>query len=295
MQDNSMSNRLIAFIGICLFSFSGFAQVNAVEFGKNRIQHKKFIWKFYQSPNFNTYFNQGGLELGKFVAQTAEQELPNIEAQIEYSLQRQINIVVYNNYNDYRSTNIGLGTDLMSTTGGGMTKLVNNKMPIYFNGNHANLKRQIREGIARVLLDNQLFGDDIGEFASNQALLDLPQWLTDGYVSYVAERWSTKKDDELKNAILGESYKNFYQFAFEKPVLAGASFWYYIDEKYKKENVSYFLYLARIYKSLNAASVRITKKKFKDVLKEFMDLPAGEVLQRHQAKAKCAKRTVISN
>jgi hypothetical protein len=270
MQDNSMSNRIIAFLGLCLFSFQGISQVNAVEYGKNRVQHKKFIWKFYESPNFNTYFNQGGLELGKFVAQAAEKELKGIETQMEYSLQRQINIVVYNNYNDYRSTNIGLGNELINNAGGGLTKLVNNKMLVYFDGDHANLNRQIRQGIARVLLDNQLFGEDIGEFASNQALLDLPTWLTDGYVSYVAERWSTKKDDDLKSAMLSDSYKNFYQFAFEKPELAGAAFWFYIEEKYKRENVAYFLYLARIYKSLNSASQRIAKKKFKEILKDFM-------------------------
>ena len=76
MQDNSMCNRLIAFLGLYLLTFHGIAQVNTVEFGKNRIQHKKFIWKFYESPNFNTYFNQGGLELGKFVAQAAENRAP---------------------------------------------------------------------------------------------------------------------------------------------------------------------------------------------------------------------------
>jgi hypothetical protein len=270
MQDNSMGNRVIIFLGLCLFCFHGISQVNSVEFGKNRIQHKKFIWKFYESPNFNTYFNQGGLELGKFVAQAAEKELKSIETQMEYSLQRQINIVVYNNYNDYRSTNIGLGNEIINNAGGGLTKLVNNKMIVYFDGDHANLNLQVRQGIARVLLDNQLFGEDIGEFASNQALLDLPTWLTDGYVSYVAERWSTKKDDDLKSAMLSDSYKNFYQFAFEKPELAGASFWFYIEEKYKKENVAYFLYLARIYKSLNSAAQRIAKKKFKEILTDFM-------------------------
>jgi len=270
MQDNSMRNRLSAFLGLFLICFNGISQVSSVEFGKNRIQHKKFIWKFYETPNFNTYFNQGGLELGKFVAQAAEKELKSIETQMEYSLQRQINIVVYNNYNDYRSTNIGLGNEAINNAGGGLTKLVNNKMIVYFNGDHADLNRQVRQGIARVLLDNQLFGEDIGEFASNQALLDLPSWLTDGYVSYVAERWSTKKDDDLKSAMLSDSYKNFYQFAFEKPELAGASFWYYIEEKYKKENVAYFLYLARIYKSLNSAAQRIAKKKFKEILKDFM-------------------------
>ena len=137
---------------------------------------------------------------------------------------------------------------------------------MYFDGNHTHLKNQIRQGIARVLTDNLLFGDDIGEFASNQALLDLPKWLTDGYVAYAAEPWSTQRDDELNSAILGGEYKNFYHFAFSKPTLAGQSFWNYIAEKYKKDNVTYFLYLARIYKNLNNASLKICKKKLKKFL-----------------------------
>ncbi|MEO7529963.1 MAG: hypothetical protein ABIS69_01085, partial [Sediminibacterium sp.] len=244
------------------------AQVNSVEFGKNRVQHKKFIWKFYQSPNFNSYVAQGGLELGKFVTQVAEEELLSIENFIEYSLQRRANIVVYNDYNDYKSSNIGLGSDWQNS--GGVTKLVNNKLVVYFDGNHEHLKRQIREGIAKVLTDNLLFGDDIGEFASNQALLDLPKWLVDGYVAYAATPWSTEKDDELKSAILGGSYNSFYQFAFDKPLLAGHAFWYYIGEKYRKENITYLLYLARIYKNLNNACLRVCKKKFKEVLSDFM-------------------------
>jgi hypothetical protein len=62
------------------------AQVNTVEFGKNRIQHKKLKWKFYQSDNFDTYVAQGGTELGKFVALVAEEELPDLEEFMEYSL-----------------------------------------------------------------------------------------------------------------------------------------------------------------------------------------------------------------
>jgi len=245
------------------------AQVNAVEFGKNRLQYKKFKWKFYQSPNFNVYFNQDGLELAKYVTQIAEQELKPIEQSVEYSLQRRANIIIYNSYEDYKTSNIGLGIDWQNS--GGLTKLVNNKMVLYFDGNHNNLQIKVREGIARILTDNILFGDDIGEFASNAALLDLPQWLTDGYVQYIAEHWSTAKDDQLKSAMLSGDYKNFYQFAFEKPEVAGNAFWYYIAEKYKPENVTYFLYLARLYKNLNTASMRICKKKFKEVLADFME------------------------
>ncbi len=267
MQCNRLLGCGLIFLIACFPLFLS-AQVNTVDYGKNRIQYKKFQWKFYQTKNFNTYSNQGGLELGKFVAQAAEDELKSIEEAAEYSLQRRASIVVYNTYDDYKSSNIGLGIDWQNS--GGLTKLVNNKMVLYYNGDHENLRLQIRQGIARILVDNILFGDDIGEVASNAALLDLPKWLTDGYVSYIAQPWSTSWDDQLKSAMLSGTYTKFYQFAFKQPELAGHAFWYYVSEKYKKENVTYFLYLARLYKNLNTASQRICKKKFKDVLSDFM-------------------------
>ena len=245
------------------------AQVNTVPFGKNRVQYKKFDWRYYQTNNFNTYFSQGGLNLGKIVAQVAEEELAQLEDFVEYGLQRRANIVIYNSFDDMKQSNIGVGIDWQNT--GGVTKLVNNKMVVYYDGNHAHLRRQVREGLAGVLVDNLLFGDDLGEFAGNQALLDLPKWLTDGYVAYAAEAWNTELDDQLKSAMLSGRYKNFYQLAFREPELAGHAFWRFVANNYRRDNVTYFLYLSRIYKSLNAASLKVTKKKFKDLLKEFME------------------------
>jgi hypothetical protein len=262
-----MKKILNSVIGLAIFLTTQ-AQVNAVEFGKNRVQYQKFKWKYYQSENFNTYFNQDGLELGKFVAQVAETELPSIEEFVEYGLQRRANIVVYNNFDEYQQSNIGLGIDWQTT--GGVTKLVNNKMIVYFDGNHDSLRLRVREGIARVLVENILFGDDLGEFAANQALLDLPKWLTDGYIEYAAERWSPKWDDDLKSALLSGDYKTFYQFAYARPLLVGHAFWHYIGDKYGESKTTYLLYLSRIYRNLNSASQKVTKKKFKQLLADFM-------------------------
>ena len=81
-----LQNRLHSYFGIlaiisCLFLFTGNAdaQVNAVEFGKNRVQYEKFKWRYYQTRNFNVYFSQNGLALGKYAAQLAEKELPQLE------------------------------------------------------------------------------------------------------------------------------------------------------------------------------------------------------------------------
>ncbi len=269
MQNKCLRSGFVFGIVLLISPFFLNAQVNTVQYGKNRIQYEKFTWKFYQSKNFNVYYNQGGLELAKFTVQLAEEELDSLESQIDYSLQRRTSLIVYNSYDDYKQSNIGLGMDWQNS--GGLTKLVNNKVPLYFDGNHNTFRLKIREGIAKVLTDNILFGDDIGEFASNQALLDLPKWLTDGYIEYIADNWNIEKDDALKNVMLGGDYTNFYQFAFDKPLLAGQAFWYYIARKYQPQNVTYFLYLSRLYKSLNAASERICKKKFKYVLADFMN------------------------
>lgn len=258
---------LLAFMVLGITAIN--AQVSTVKYGKNRVQYKTFKWQYYQTLNFNCYFYDQGQELAKYAAQIAEEELPSLERFVEYSLQRRANIVIYNTFNDMRQTNIGLENNWEDA--GGTTQLVNNKMLIYFNGNHEDLRRQIRQGIAKILTQNLLFGDDLGEMAGNRALLDLPQWLIDGYVAYAGENWSTKLDDDLKSEMLSFKYKNFHQFVFERPLLAGHAFWYYIEEKYKRENTTYLLYLARIYKSLKRATRSVTKqRKFKDLLKDFM-------------------------
>ncbi len=283
-------NYFIAAFILSLFGFLAEAQVSSVEFGKNRIQYRKYNWRYYQTPNFNVHFNEGGLELAKFVLQIAEEELESIESFTETGLQRRANIVLYNSYDDMQATNIGLVNNIPDV--GGLSRLVNNKMLVYFNADHRELRKQIREGIARILVDNRLFGDNIGEIAGNTALLDLPQWLTDGYVAYTAENWSVQMDDKLKNALLAQDYKNFYQFAFKDPKLAGHGFWNYIANTYKKENVTYFMYLSILYKNLNSASLRICKKKFKDLLAEFMEKETDKYYEDIKGRRTMPKGTI---
>jgi hypothetical protein len=98
---NTYFGRLVISLMILLFiSDTVSAQVNAVQFGKNRVQYQKFNWKYYQTENFNTYFSQDGLELGKYVAQVAEKELKSIEEFVEFGLQRRANVAVYNNFDE---------------------------------------------------------------------------------------------------------------------------------------------------------------------------------------------------
>jgi hypothetical protein len=50
------------------------------------------------------------------------------------------------------------------------------------------------------------------------------------------------------------------------------------QRKYKKENVTYFLYLARVYKNLNNASMKIAKKEIQGSTGRIHGIPAGQIL-----------------
>ncbi|MDE3248580.1 MAG: hypothetical protein KGO82_07975, partial [Bacteroidota bacterium] len=108
--------------GLILCSFLN-AQIGNTEFGKNRVQYKKFKWAYYQTENFNAYYSQNGEALAKYAVQLAEKELPGIESFVEYGLQRRANIVIYNSYDEMQQSNIGLSLDWQTV--GGTTKLVN--------------------------------------------------------------------------------------------------------------------------------------------------------------------------
>ena len=56
IAQKNISSSLFFFLPSALMAT---AQVSSVEFGKNRVQYKKFKWQYYQTRNFNTYFNKG--------------------------------------------------------------------------------------------------------------------------------------------------------------------------------------------------------------------------------------------
>src|SRR5438105_15698365 len=118
-------------------------------FGKNRVQYEQRFWNFYKWQSFDTYFYLGGQELAIFTGRTAAGDLEEIEKLLDYKLDGRIQFIIYNKLSDAKQSNIGLETDDISNNIGGVTKIVGNKVFLYFTGDHEMLHRQIRSGIAK--------------------------------------------------------------------------------------------------------------------------------------------------
>lgn len=250
-------------LGTCRFAA---AQGTQVEFGKNRVQyHKNFEeWSQYESDNFFIFWYGQSRNIGQTVAQLAELDFPEIQSLLEHRMNEKIQIIVYNDITDFKQSNIGEEEAFTSSIG--QTKIVGNTLFVYYDGNQANLRRQIREGIASVYLNTMLFGANIQEVVQNAVMLHLPAWFKDGLVAYAGEAWNTRLDNALRDAIAAKKYKGFARFSEEDPLLAGHAFWYYIAENFGKTTVSNLLYLTRINRSVESGFMYVMGTTYEKVI-----------------------------
>lgn len=237
----------ILLAGWCIPSLR--AQGTQIQFGQNRVQYKDFTWQFYESDHFKVYFNQGGQNLGRFTAQMAETDLDEIQNLLDYKLNTQPEIIIYNNISDYNQSNFAIGNEIQYNTGG-RTKIIGNKLFVYFDGNHQTMRIQIREGVGKILINNMVFGGNLQEIVQNAVLLNLPAWFVDGLVSYIGQDWNSELDNQLRDGILSGRYQQFNKLTGDDARFAGHSLWYFIADKYGASNIPNLLYLIRINRSL---------------------------------------------
>ena len=254
------------------------AQPSLEVYGQNRIQYRKFDWKFYNATNFKIYhYDRSGKELARFVAEQAERDLAAIEKSAGNLFPDKLSIILYNSFDDFDQTNIGLNSELQmqNNNPAGTVSIVGDKLTIYFTGNHADLKRQLRQGMSQVVMEHLMFGDNFKEIVRNAILLDLPKWVTAGYVDYIVDGWTPQDENDWKNIIFSNRKVYFNEIANEHPKLAGKAFWKYIGTKYGDNQVRNFLYNIQLKGSANkAAKVTLNEKlntTFKSVIEFYKD------------------------
>ncbi|MGZ5282613.1 MAG: hypothetical protein ACXWEY_10095, partial [Bacteroidia bacterium] len=189
--------RKILFLPVLLlWLFNANGQGMQTEFGKNILQYKPFEWYYYQSASFDVYFYTGGKELGRYAVTIAEEHLREIESKIDYSLDNRITFIIYNSYTDYRQSNFTFTEEVSNP--GGRSRVQEDKVFIYFNGDHFNFTSQIRSGIAHVLMNEILYGGSLQERLQSNVLLNMPVWYGKGLVAYLGEEWNPQLENQLR-------------------------------------------------------------------------------------------------
>jgi hypothetical protein len=228
-----------------------YAQSNVEVFGQNRLQYRKFAWKFFDTKHFRIYhYDAAGRQLARYVSEQVENDVAVVEKKLGGDFPH-LNIIVYNSYDEYRQTNIGRKYDSqLQDIPGGTVDIVGDKLVVYFTGVHTDLRRQTRAGMSRAIMERMLFGENFREMVKNALLMNLPSWTINGFISYIVDGWDSKSNTAWRNLIEANPGKGFYELADKQPELAGKAFWKYIADKYGDNNMKNLLYSMQMKGSL---------------------------------------------
>ena len=252
------------------FASAQFYQGYQTNFGKNRVQYQDFLWTFYRFKNFDTYFYLGGQEHALFVGRTAHSHIEELEKLLDYRLDDRIQFIIYNTLSEYHQSNITLDDETQNNNTGGFTRIVGNRVLLYFNGDHEQFEQQIRAGITRVLIDQLMYGGDIKERFQNAVLLTLPPWYIQGLVSYASQEWSVEMDNQLRDAIVSGKFNKFNRLSAEDAQLAGHSMWRYISKIYGEAAISNLLYMSRVNRNIDSGFLFVLGVSLKTLSKNWL-------------------------
>jgi hypothetical protein len=246
-----------------------------MSFGKNRVQFNNFYWQFYRFDKFDTYFNQDGINLAEYTAKIAEKKINELELFFDYTLEKRIILLVYNKLSDFRQSNIGLisGTDEYNT--GGVTQIVNNKVFLYYEGDHKKFEQQITAAISEVIINEMLYGGDLKENITNSTLINLPDWYIKGLISYISDNWDVEIENRVKDAILTKKYDKFNRLSGQDAIYAGHSFWRYIAKTYGEPIIPNILYITRVNKNANSGFLYVIGSSVKELSNEWLTYYKG--------------------
>lgn len=277
----SRSRRMVLFLLAVILSAGAYrahGQGLRVEYGKNVIQYKDFEWYYYHTANFDAYYYTGGRELALYTVTQGERFLKEIETRLDFPLGKKITFIIYNSYSDFRQSNFRVGEE--ETNPAGRTRIQENKVFIYFNGDHFDFASQIRGGIGKVIMNDLLFGGNIQERIQSNVLLNAPTWYINGLIEYLGDEWNPIYESQLKNGILSGKFRSFKKLSDQEATLIGHSLWKYINDQYGETSLANIVYIMRANKSIETGYMFVLGKSFDDVFKEWYQFEYNHFKQK---------------
>ena len=240
-----------------------------VGFGKNRVQYDYFEWKYYRFENYETYFYTGGKELAVYTSKVAKEYIKQQEEFFEYELKGKMQFIIYNKQSHFKQSNVGL--NLEGGEVGGITTIMGSKVFIYFDGDHEEFARQIKHGIAQVMVNQQVYGSSWTQVLKNSSLFSMPTWYNLGLTSYISENWSPELENSVRDGILSGKYRKFNRLSDKDAVIAGHSMWAYVVDTYGEAVIPNILYMTRVTQSIEKGFLYVLGISMKSLTKEWLE------------------------
>lgn len=266
-----MNARFILFIPLLILSFIicpySKGQETLSSFGKNRIQYKNFDWKYYSTENFDIYFYGGGNDIAKLAAEYLEEDYIRMTDILGYAPYSKTKLFLYNSVTDLQQSNVGVNENNYAV--GGQTNFVKAQVELAYPGTNESFRTALELNMARMLINDMMFGGSLTDMFQSTYLLNLPDWFLEGAALYIAKGWSIEMDDYMRDLFKNKEVKKLSKLSGKEARLAGQSIWNFIAERYGRSNISNILNLTRIIRNEENSIANTLGLPFKYFLAEW--------------------------
>lgn len=253
------------------FSFAQFYTGSEQSFGRKRVQYERFIWMYYRFDGFDVYFTNQGKNLALYTANYVQNHLHEMEQKAGVQASVGLRFIIFNRLTDLKQSNIGyLDEENESNANkGGITRFLGNKVFLYFEGDYLDFERQIRRGMAEMLVSQAITGAKVGAQYRNSYLMDLPRWFSSGLASYLGRGWDEELDERMAASVGQKDFRYFWGLEGEEAEFAGHSFWYFIEQVYGADAVTRCIRVVSREKRLNKTFQVAFNASFKEVMEQW--------------------------
>lgn len=221
---------LLLIFSLILGSTDVFAQ-----FGKNKVQYKKFNYYYIQSKHFDVYFTDGGERLATFAIVAAESALVSIQKTFKYNINNRISIIVYNSHNDFQQTNVI--SEYLEEGIGGVTELFKNRVVVPFEGSYDQFRHVIHHELVHAVMNDMFYGGSLQSVISNNITLSLPLWFMEGLSEFESLGWDTHSDMFMRDASINQYLPDINRLDGYFAYRGGQSVFWFIARKYGREKI----------------------------------------------------------
>ena len=227
-------------------------------FGKNKIQYRKFDWKLYHSPHFDLYYYTAEEASLEKVASLAESAYDRLSREFDFQIKEPTPLIFYATHSAFEQNNV-LGNDFIPEAVGAFASPVRNRMVLPIDLPDPKLQQLIAHELTHIFQYHILYQGRLGKALTANP----PTWLMEGMASYMAKDEDPRDRMYLRDAVVNDlvppiaetNVTGFFAYRF------GHAVFDFIEERWGKEGFRDFLFEYR--NSLGSRVDKAIKKAFR--------------------------------
>lgn len=222
------------------------SRVSAQSFGQNKVQYHYLNWKFIQSPHFDVYYTDGGLEIAEFTAKEAEIAYRYISEDFRWTLPEgeRISIITYKSHNDFEQTNVMSG--FVDEGVQGFTEFFKNRVVVPYQGSWEDFRHTIHHELSHAISMSMLYGSGMMSIIEGLSRTRIPLWFMEGLAEYESVfGLDTESEMYIRDLVVNSRLPNIEEldyYGYVGVYKCGQSVMQFIADTYGKEKIGELLH-----------------------------------------------------